>query len=68
MLVKRLQDERYDLVLTDPAFACGVILAHYLKLPLVLNVRWITSGEGHFAIAPSPMSYVPLPGSGHTDK
>lgn len=68
MLVKRLQDERYDLVLTDPALAGGVILAHYLKLPLVLNVRWITSGEGHFAIAPSPMSYVPLPGSGYTDK
>ncbi|KAK7125809.1 hypothetical protein R3I93_021240 [Phoxinus phoxinus] len=67
-LVKRLQNERYDLVLTDPAIAGGVFLAHYLKLPLVLNVRWITSGEGHFAIAPSPMSYVPLPGTGHTDK
>ncbi|NP_001170967.1 UDP glucuronosyltransferase 5 family, polypeptide D1 [Danio rerio] len=68
MLVKKLQDEQYDLMLTDPAIAGGVFLAHYLKLPLVLNVRWITSGEGHFAIAPSPMSYIPLPGSGHTDK
>ncbi|KAL1266616.1 hypothetical protein QQF64_002291 [Cirrhinus molitorella] len=68
MLVKRLQDERYDLVLTDPTLAGGVVLAHYLKLPLVLNVRWITSGEGHFALAPSPLSYVPLLGSGHTDK
>uniref|UniRef100_A0A671PAS2 UDP glucuronosyltransferase 5 family, polypeptide D1 n=1 Tax=Sinocyclocheilus anshuiensis TaxID=1608454 RepID=A0A671PAS2_9TELE len=61
MLVKRLQDERYDLVLTDPALAGGVFLAHYLKLPLVLNVRWITSGEGHFAIAPSPLPYMSFP-------
>ncbi|TRY83127.1 hypothetical protein DNTS_020646 [Danionella cerebrum] len=67
-LIKRIQEERYDLVLTDPAISGGVFLAHYLKLPLVLNVRWIPGGEGHFAIAPSPMSYIPLPGSGHTDK
>uniref|UniRef100_A0AAY5F0Q5 UDP-glucuronosyltransferase n=2 Tax=Electrophorus electricus TaxID=8005 RepID=A0AAY5F0Q5_ELEEL len=67
-LIKRLQDERYDLVLTDPAMAGGVVLAHYLKLPLVLNVRWITSGEGHFAIAPSPLSYIPVPGTGFSDK
>nr|XP_020505780.1 UDP-glucuronosyltransferase 2C1-like [Labrus bergylta]XP_020505782.1 UDP-glucuronosyltransferase 2C1-like [Labrus bergylta]XP_029136287.1 UDP-glucuronosyltransferase 2C1-like [Labrus bergylta] len=67
-MVKRLHDAKYDLVLTDPAFATGVFLAKYLKLPLVLNVRWITSGEGHFAIAPSPLSYIPAPGSGLTDK
>ncbi|KAA0703975.1 UDP-glucuronosyltransferase 2A3 [Triplophysa tibetana] len=67
-LVKKLKDERYDLVLTDPAIAGGVVLAHYLKLPLVLNVRWTTSGEGHLLIAPSPLSYVPLPGSGNTDR
>ncbi|XP_051973384.1 UDP glucuronosyltransferase 5 family, polypeptide D1 [Xyrauchen texanus] len=68
MLVKRLREAQYDLVLTDPAIAGGVVLAHYLKLPLVLNVRWTTSGEGHFLIAPSPMSYIPLPGTGQTDK
>ncbi|XP_059925510.1 UDP-glucuronosyltransferase 1A5-like isoform X3 [Gadus macrocephalus] len=67
-LVQRLSDAQYDLVLTDPAFATGVVLAKYLKLPLVLNVRWITSGDGQFAIAPSPLSYVPVPGSGLTDK
>lgn len=67
-LVKSLVDARYDLVLTDPAIAPGVLLAKYLKLPLVLNVRWITSGDGHFAIAPSPTSYIPVPGSGFTDK
>ncbi|XP_040906722.1 UDP-glucuronosyltransferase 1-2-like [Toxotes jaculatrix] len=67
-MVKSLRDSQYDLVLTDPAIAPGVVLAKYLKLPLVLNVRWITSGEGHFAIAPSPLSYIPVPGSGLTDK
>ncbi|XP_029303841.1 UDP-glucuronosyltransferase 1-2-like [Cottoperca gobio] len=67
-MVKSLMDAKFDLVLTDPAIAAGVILAKYLKLPLVLNVRWITSGEGHFAIAPSPTSYIPVPGSGLTNK
>ncbi|XP_053297386.1 UDP-glucuronosyltransferase 2C1 [Pleuronectes platessa] len=67
-MVKRLRDARYDLVLTDPAIAPGVLLAKFFKLPLVLNVRWITSGDGQFAIAPSPLSYIPVPGSGLTDK
>ncbi|XP_062311811.1 UDP-glucuronosyltransferase 2C1-like [Osmerus eperlanus] len=67
-VVKGLKDAQYDLFLTDPAIAGGVVLAKYLQLPLVLNVRWITSGEGHFAIAPSPLSYIPVPGSGFTDE
>uniref|UniRef100_A0A3Q0RJL3 UDP-glucuronosyltransferase n=1 Tax=Amphilophus citrinellus TaxID=61819 RepID=A0A3Q0RJL3_AMPCI len=67
-MIKRIIDSQYDLVLTDPAMAPGVVLAKYLKLPLVLNVRWITSGEGHFVLAPSPLSYIPVPGSGLTDK
>nr|XP_033493800.1 UDP glucuronosyltransferase 5 family, polypeptide D1 [Epinephelus lanceolatus] len=67
-MIKSLKDSQYDLVLTDPAIAPGVILAKYLKLPVVLNVRWITSGEGHFTMAPSPLSYIPVPGSGLTDK
>ncbi|TKS82894.1 UDP-glucuronosyltransferase 2A1 [Collichthys lucidus] len=67
-MIKSLLDSKYDLVLTDPAVASGAVLAKYLKLPMVLNVRWITSGEGHFALAPSPLSYIPVPGSGLTDK
>ncbi|XP_048094154.1 UDP glucuronosyltransferase 5 family, polypeptide D1 isoform X2 [Alosa alosa] len=66
-LIQRLQNEKFDLVLTDPAISGGVMLAHYLKLPLVLNARWICSGEGHFAIAPSPLSYIPVTGSGYSD-
>ncbi|KAK7925960.1 hypothetical protein WMY93_008270 [Mugilogobius chulae] len=67
-LVKSLLDAKYDLMLTDPAIAPGVVLAKYLKLPLVLNVRWVTSGDGQFLLAPSPLSYIPVPGSGLTDK
>ncbi|XP_041634292.1 UDP-glucuronosyltransferase 2B13-like [Cheilinus undulatus] len=67
-LMNRLKEHDYDLVFTDPAWGAGIILAHALKLPLVYNVRWITSGEGHLAIAPSPLSYIPLTGSGLSDK
>ncbi|AWO99778.1 putative UDP-glucuronosyltransferase 2A1-like [Scophthalmus maximus] len=67
-MVKSLIDTQYDLVLTDPGIATGVVLAKFLKLPTVLNVRWITSGDGQFALAPSPISYIPVPGSGLTDK
>uniref|UniRef100_A0A8C9W2B4 UDP-glucuronosyltransferase n=1 Tax=Scleropages formosus TaxID=113540 RepID=A0A8C9W2B4_SCLFO len=66
-LMQSLQASEYDLVLTDPATGGGVLLAHRLGLPLVLNVRWTSLGEGHFAIAPSPLSYVPFPGSELTD-
>ncbi|KAG8006276.1 UDP-glucuronosyltransferase 2B15 [Nibea albiflora] len=63
VFIKRLQDAEFDLMLTDPALTLGVILGSYLKLPMVFNVRWINSGEGHLTIAPSPVSYVPVSGS-----
>ncbi|KAA0714196.1 UDP-glucuronosyltransferase 2A1 [Triplophysa tibetana] len=67
-LVNRLKKAKYDMMLTDPGFAGGVVLGAYLNLPMVYNVRWITTGEGHFAIAPSPLSYIPTIGSVVTDK
>ncbi|XP_063049072.1 UDP-glucuronosyltransferase 2A1-like [Engraulis encrasicolus] len=67
-LMRSLRDAKYDLVLTDPAFGGGVFLAHRLRLPLVLNVRWTVRGEAHLAIAPSPLSYVPSLGAELTDK
>ncbi|XP_029957231.1 UDP-glucuronosyltransferase 2C1-like [Salarias fasciatus] len=67
-VLQSILDSKYELMLTDPAMASGLYLAKFLKLPVVLNVRWITSGEGHFALAPSPLSYIPVPGSGLTDK
>lgn len=67
-LIKELKETGYDLFLTDPAFPGGVLLAHYLQLPLVFNVRWLFNGEAHFAIAPSPLSYVPQLFTDNSDK
>lgn len=67
-LIGSLRDAQFDVMLTDPANGGGVVLAHYLSLPLVFNVRWTVHGEGHFAVAPSPLSYVPIPLSMLTDQ
>uniref|UniRef100_A0A3Q3GN57 UDP-glucuronosyltransferase n=1 Tax=Labrus bergylta TaxID=56723 RepID=A0A3Q3GN57_9LABR len=67
-LTKELKEAGFDVCLTDPVFPGGVLLAHYLKLPMVFNVRWIYNGDGHFAIAPSPLSYVPQLFSHYSDK
>ncbi|XP_048014309.1 UDP-glucuronosyltransferase 2A3-like isoform X2 [Megalobrama amblycephala] len=67
-LMNSLKDAAYDIVLTDPVFGGGVLLAHRLGLPLVFNVRWTMYGEAHFDIAPSPLSYIPVPGLQMTDK
>ncbi|XP_053192998.1 UDP-glucuronosyltransferase 2C1-like [Scomber japonicus] len=67
-LMRNMKDSKFDLVLTDPCWGGGVILAKYLNLPLVYNVRWLIAGEGHLSIAPSPLSYIPITGSGYTDK
>ncbi|XP_029974503.1 UDP-glucuronosyltransferase 2B23-like [Salarias fasciatus] len=58
-LLKELEDTGYDVCLTDPVFPAGVLLSHYLHLPLVFNVRWLYNGEAHMAFAPSPLSYIP---------
>ncbi|XP_032906165.1 UDP-glucuronosyltransferase 2C1-like [Amblyraja radiata] len=67
-LLNQFENANFDLILTDPIFGTGPMLAYYLKVPLVYNVRWQINGEAHFLIAPSPLSYVPLPGSLLTDK
>ncbi|KAJ8249050.1 hypothetical protein GJAV_G00230640 [Gymnothorax javanicus] len=67
-VTKRMRESQYDVVLTDPCWGGGTLLAKYLDLPLVYNVRWLPIGEGHTAIAPSPLSYIPITGSGFTDK
>uniref|UniRef100_A0A3B1J8U0 UDP-glucuronosyltransferase n=1 Tax=Astyanax mexicanus TaxID=7994 RepID=A0A3B1J8U0_ASTMX len=66
-MMKMLKNRQYDLVLTDPVWGTGVMLAHYLKLPVVFMVRWTAGGEGHLIVAPSPLSYIPMTGSGHSD-
>ncbi|KAG7330365.1 hypothetical protein KOW79_006587 [Hemibagrus wyckioides] len=67
-LMGKLQDAKFDLLLTDPAFPAGVLLAHYLHLPMVYNVRWLNAGDAHMAIAPSTPSYVPMYNSLFSDR
>nr|XP_061802139.1 UDP-glucuronosyltransferase 2B20-like [Nerophis lumbriciformis] len=67
-LIKELKESRYDVFLIDPAVPGGVLLAHYLGLPTVFNVRLHFRGEAHFLIAPSPLSYVPQLFSQYSDK
>ncbi|KAL7867864.1 hypothetical protein SRHO_G00092480 [Serrasalmus rhombeus] len=67
-MMKSIQDTKYDVILADPAVGGGAILAYHFNIPLIFNVRWTVHGEGHFAIAPSPLSYVPVPGAELTDK
>lgn len=67
-LMQSIRDSQFDMVLLDPGLPVGVLVAHELKLPTVFNVRWITSGEGHFVVAPSPSSYVPTSGYAASDK
>ncbi|XP_061768768.1 UDP-glucuronosyltransferase 2B31-like [Nerophis ophidion] len=63
VFVRKLQDAKFDLMLTDPGLTVGVLLGKYLKLPMVFNVRWINNGESHFVTSPSPVSFVPVSGS-----
>ncbi|XP_044187174.1 UDP-glucuronosyltransferase 2A2-like [Thunnus albacares] len=67
-LMQFFQEAKYDVVLTDPFLGGGVLLAHRLGLPLVFNVRWTVMEDGHHTVAPSPLSYVPIPGSELTDR
>ncbi|XP_059808858.1 UDP-glucuronosyltransferase 2A2-like isoform X2 [Hypanus sabinus] len=66
-MLRQLESANFDLVLTDPAFGTGPMLAHYLKVPLVHDVRWQLNGEAHFLSAPSPLSYIPISGTHLTD-
>lgn len=60
VLVAKLRVSRFDLMLTDPAFPAGVLLAQYLGMPMVYNVRWLNAGEAHMTVAPTLPSYVPM--------
>nr|DBA27457.1 TPA: hypothetical protein GDO54_007948 [Pyxicephalus adspersus] len=64
----RLAGADFEVVLADPYNVAGVMLAHHLKLPIVFFGRWMPTEDIHFAIAPSPLSYVPVINSRITDR
>ncbi|MBN3306853.1 UD2B1 glucuronosyltransferase, partial [Amia calva] len=67
-LLKQLQASAFDLVLADSFYPGGLMLARYLNLPVILFGRWMPTEDIHFAIAPSPLSYVPVLNSRLTDR
>ncbi|XP_058500993.1 UDP-glucuronosyltransferase 2C1-like [Solea solea] len=67
-LMRSLQNAKYDVVLTDPGIGGGAMLARWLQVPLVNNVRWTYIGEAHLLIAPSPMAYIPFTATELTDR
>ncbi|XP_051239006.1 UDP-glucuronosyltransferase 2C1-like [Dicentrarchus labrax] len=67
-LMQSLHKAKYDMVLTDPGIGGGAMLARWLQVPLVFNVRWTIQGEAHLLMAPSPLSYIPFTATEFTDK
>lgn len=67
-LMQSFREAEYDVVLTDPCFGGGILLARKLGLPLVFNVRWTIFEDGHQTVAPSPLSYIPLTGTLLSDR
>uniref|UniRef100_H3B3S1 Si:ch73-334d15.1 n=1 Tax=Latimeria chalumnae TaxID=7897 RepID=H3B3S1_LATCH len=67
-MLEQLTGAGFDLVLANPFFIGGLMLAHYLYLPLVVFGRWMHVQDIHITIAPSPVSYVPVLNSRFTDQ
>lgn len=59
-LIQHLNSSSFDVLLTDPAFPCGALLAKYLHVPAVFLLRFIPYDADFEAThCPSPSSYVP---------
>ncbi|XP_055257809.1 UDP-glucuronosyltransferase 1A3-like [Moschus berezovskii] len=59
-LIRHLNASAFDVVLTDPFYPCGAVLAKYLSIPAVFFLRHIPCDldvEG--TACPNPFSYVP---------
>ncbi|XP_062922146.1 UDP-glucuronosyltransferase 2C1-like [Mobula hypostoma] len=67
-LLNQLKNANFEVLLTDPVLVAGPMLAYYLKVPMVYNVRWHIIGEAHSHFAPLSLSYVPCPDTHLTDK
>ena len=59
-LIRDLNASSFDVVLTDPVYPCGAVLAKYLSIPAVFSLRFLPCDldvEG--TACPNPFSYVP---------
>ncbi|NWR06391.1 UD11 glucuronosyltransferase, partial [Paradoxornis webbianus] len=68
-LIRYLEENKFDAVLTDPMVPCGAILAEHLSLPSVYFLRGIPCGLDFEATqCPNPPSYVPRTFTDNTDR
>nr|XP_002763592.3 UDP-glucuronosyltransferase 2A3 [Callithrix jacchus] len=69
-LMEKLQETNYDVMLIDPVIPCGDLMAELLGVPFVLTLRVSVGGnmERSCGKLPAPLSYVPVPMTGLTDK
>ncbi|XP_012864288.1 PREDICTED: UDP-glucuronosyltransferase 1-2-like isoform X1 [Dipodomys ordii] len=59
-LLEHLNSSSFDVVLTDPGYACGVVLAKYLNVPAVFFLRYMLCEAFYYATqCPNPPSYIP---------
>ncbi|XP_014640895.1 PREDICTED: UDP-glucuronosyltransferase 1-3 isoform X1 [Ceratotherium simum simum] len=59
-LIRHLNASSFDVVLTDPVYPCGAVLAEYLKIPAVFFLRALPCDlDSESTQCPNPSSYVP---------
>lgn len=68
-LLEKWRKEQFDVLLTDPMFVCGELLAQKLKLPFIISLRFSFGGvmERLCGQLPAPPSYVPAVSLSYTD-
>ncbi|XP_075058960.1 UDP-glucuronosyltransferase 2A1-like isoform X1 [Mixophyes fleayi] len=70
LLLKKLKEEKFDVLVSDPLFPCGELIAELLGLPFVYSFRFSlgNSVERQCGHLPAPFSYVPGTMAELTDK
>lgn len=59
-LLRHLNSSSFDVVLTDPIFPCGALLAKYLDIPAVFFLRSLLCDfDSEATQCPNPSSYIP---------
>ncbi|XP_055472705.1 UDP-glucuronosyltransferase 1-2 isoform X3 [Psammomys obesus] len=67
-LIQQLNSSSFDVVLMDPIFPCGAVLAKYLQIPAVFFLRYLPCDMDYEATqCPNPSSYVPRLLTRHSD-
>uniref|UniRef100_A0A8D2DLA2 UDP-glucuronosyltransferase n=1 Tax=Sciurus vulgaris TaxID=55149 RepID=A0A8D2DLA2_SCIVU len=59
-LISHLNSSSFDVVLTDPVYLCGTVLAKYLDIPAVFFLRALPCNlDSEGTQCPNPSSYIP---------